>query len=523
MKIPVVPLVVATTLIAVVLYLFNSASSEHLTFGEPRLEKLADLEGAETEVAVAPDGSRLVAIASGDLWLFNITDGSRKRLTQTTDFESFPAWTPDGKRLTFTKGQDTFVTSGPDFSAIQLLKENATALTWSPSGRQAFVRDRTLWITDAAGLHDRAMVPADDNPETTVTQPHFSPDSTRLSYIKTTAGLHGEVWVADATTGSTRVLVADRRAENPLDTGWFDDGKKLVYLTNRSGGYGLWIVDFTANTLFPLTGPLNGVLPARIGLAVSKDRIFLPRLSVNSDIMLSDGTAIARSNDTEYEPAVSPDGKLVAYTVQKGNKDEIWTAGLQGEGPVFRTLGTHPRFSPNSFEIVYTHTDIEGRVDLRKLDLRDASSETITVAEEIDFQADWSPDGRTIAFASGKGGSMAIWSAPATGGKRLGLNGNGYYPRFSPDGRSLAYWSGGALWTMAADGKNARLVREGVQAPLPAAWVQGMPRTYLDAEVHNGKTILPAFDVLPDGRLLTAAIVSQDTALWTVNLIYVPK
>jgi len=523
MKIPVVPLAVATTLIVVVLYLFNSASSGQLTLGEPRLEKLVDLKGAETEVAVAPDGSRLVAIADGDLWLFNIAEGSRQRLTQTTESERFPAWTPDGKRVTFTKGNDTFVASANDFSSSQLLKENATSLSWSATGRQSYVRNRTLWITDAAGRHDRALVDPDDNPEVTVTLPHFSPDSSQVSYIKTTKGLYGEVWLADATTGSVRGLVADRKAENPLDTGWLTDGTKLVYLTNRSGAYGLWIVDFKANTLYPLTGPLNGVLPNRIGLAISKDRIFLPRLSVNSDIAISDGTSVVHTNETEFEPAASPDGNLVAYTIQKGNKDEVWTAGIHGENPTFRALGTQPRFSPNGFEIVYTHTDIEGRVDLRKLDLRDASSETITDAAEIDFQPDWSPDGRTIAFASGKGGPIAIWSAPATGGKRLGLNNSGYYPRFSPDGRSLLFWSQAALWTMDADGKNPRRVREEIADPIPGEWVKGAPKIYLDPEVNNGSPILPAFDVLPDGRLLTATISSQDSAIWTVTLTYVPK
>jgi Tol biopolymer transport system component len=523
MKIPVVPLAVAGTLIAVVLYLFNSASSGHLTFGEPRVEKLADLGEVETEVAVTPDGSRLVAIASGDLWLFNIADGSRKRLTQTIDTESFPAWTPDGRRLTFTKHNNTFVASVDDLTSSQLLKENATSMSWSATGRQAFVRNRTLWITDAAGLHDRAVVDPDENPDVTVTQPHFSPDSSQVSYIKTTAGLRGEVWIADATTGTTRNLVADRAAENPLDTGWLADGNKIVYLTNRSGAYGFWVIDLKANTLYPLTGPLNGFLTGRIGFAVSKDQMFLPRLSVNSDITLSDGSSVVQTNETEFEPAASPDGTLVAYTVQKGNKNEIWTAGIHGEKPTFRVLGTQPSFSPNGYELVYTHTDIEGRVDLRKVDTRDSSSETITDAPEIDFQPDWSPDGRTIVFSSGKDGKFTIWSAPSTGGKRLGLNDLGYYPRFSPDGKSLVYWSQAALWTMDADGKNPRKVRENVAEPTPANWVKGTAKIYLDADVNNGKAILPAFDVLRDGRLLTATIASQDSAIWKVSLTYVPK
>jgi Tol biopolymer transport system component len=523
MKIPVIPLVVAATLIGLVVYLFNSVSSGRLTFGEARLEKIADFMGTETEVAVAPDGARLVAVASGDLWLFNIADGTRHRITETTESESFPAWAPDGKRVTFTRGNNIFAASGNNFSSSQLLKEDATSLSWSPTGRQTFVRNRTLWITDAAGLHERPLIEPDPNPEVTVVLPRFSPDSTQVSFIKTTLGWRGEVWVADATTGALRALAADRLAENPVDTGWLANGSQLVYLTNRSGAYALWVVDFDANTLLPLTGPLHGLLQDRISLSVSGDRIFLPRHAVNSDIVISDGTAIAQTPETEFEPAASPDGTLVAYTIQRANKHEIWTANTKGENPTFRTLGTQPRFSPNGFDIVYTHTEIEGRVDLRKIDIRDGSSETVTDATEIDFQPDWSPDGRTLAFASGQGGTMAIWNTPATGGKRLRLTDNGYYPRFSADSRALLYWSKGALWTMDADGGNARNVRDGLTAPTPGAWVKGIARTYLDPEVNNGKAILPTFDVLPDGRVVTATIASQDTAIWTVNLTYVER
>ena len=523
MKIPVIPLTVAGTLIAIVLYLFNLASSEKTVFGEPRFEKLAELAGTETEVAVAPDGTRLVAIASGDLWLFNVSDGSRQRLTQTTEIESFPAWTPDGKRLTFTKGHDTFVVSANDLASSKLLKENATCMSWSGTGRQAYVRNRTLWITDAGGINDRAMVEPDEDPDVTVTQPHFSADSSQIAYIKTSLGLHGELWLADATTGTTRGLVNDRVAENPLDTGWLGDSNRILYLTNRSGAYGFWVVDLKANTLNPLTGPLNGVLPQRIGFAVANDQIFMPRLTLNSDIVLSDGSPVTQTDDTELEPAASRDGTQVAYTVQKGNKNEIWSAGIHGENPKFRVLGTQPRFSPNGFEIVYTHTDIEGRIDLRKVDIRDASSETITVAPPIDFQPDWSPDGRTITFASGQDGTMSLFSAPSTGGKRVGLNIKGYYPRYSPDGRSLVYWSQAALWIADVDGKNPRKVREDLTDPVPAGWLKGIPKTYLDPEINGGKAILSAFDVLPDGRVLTATIKSEDSAIWKVSLTYVAK
>ena len=527
MKIPWVPLVVAATLVTVVVFLFNSMDSVTKVFGQPRIEKVADLDGAETEVSVAPDGTRLIAVASGDLWLFDIASGSRQRLTQTTDKESFPAWAPDGKRLTFTRGSDTFALSTASATATppepELFKENATSLSWSGTGRLAFVRERTLWVTDAGGTNERALLEADANPEISVRGPRFSPNSEQIAFIKTSLGLRGEVWTLDASNGRASALVADRWAENPLDVGWIEEGKKLVYLTNRSGSYGLWVVDLGANTIAPLTGMLNGILPERVGIAAWHDRIFLPRFDLDSNIVVSDGATVAQTPDLEFEPAASPDGALVAYTIQKENKFEIWTAGTHAEVPTFRVLGTQPRFSANGFELVYTHTDILGQVDLRKVDIRDGSSSSVTDAVEVDFEPDWSPDGRTIAFASNQGGPMTLWTMPTVGGKRRSLNVSGYFPRFSPNGRSLSYWSQQALWVMDLAKGNPRQVRGDLLEPTPSAWIKGAPKTFLDPEVNSGKAIWPGFDVLPDGRVLTAPIEVRESAVWAVNLTYVEK
>jgi Tol biopolymer transport system component len=526
MKIPWVPLTVAATLVILVVFLFNSMDSGPKVFGQPRLERLADLDGIETEVSIAPDGNRLVAVVSGDLWLFDIAQGSRQRLTQTIDKESFPAWAPDGQQVSFTRGANTFTlpAAASDNQEPELFKENATSLSWSATGRLAFVRDRTLWITDMDGTGERALLEPDANPELSVRGPRFSPDSQQIAFIKTNLGLRGEVWTIDANKGAARALVSDRPAENPLDVAWIEEGKQLVYLTNRSGAYGFWVINFEANTISPLTGGLNGMPLERVGISAWKDRIFIPRHQLDSDIVVSDGTSVARTPDNEFEPAASHDGTLVAYTIQKENKFEIWTAGIHGEDARFRVLGTQPRFSANGFEVIYTHTDILGQVDLRKVDIRDGSSSSVTDAVDIDFEPDWSPDGRTIAFASNQGGTMMLWTMPTVGGQRRSLNVGGYFPKFSLDGQSLSYWSQESIWTVGLHGANPRRVGTvGVPQPTPSAWVNGSPKTYLDPAVHAGKTIWPGFDVLPDGRMLTAPINIHETALWTVNLTYVDK
>ena len=74
MRLPIVPLIVAATILTVAVYLFNSSKSGHRTLDVPRLTRLADIDGTETEVAIAPDGNRYAVISGGDLWILDISD-----------------------------------------------------------------------------------------------------------------------------------------------------------------------------------------------------------------------------------------------------------------------------------------------------------------------------------------------------------------------------------------------------------------------------------------------------------------
>src|SRR5262249_28081045 len=159
----------------------------------------------------------------------------------------------------------------------------------------------------------------DENSNVVLRAPRFSPDSLQIAYIKSLLDLSGQVWMVETQTGAARALVADRPTEDPLDVGWIVDGHQLVYLTNRSGSYGLWRIDFAENTILPLTAPLLIAPLAPVRMGVSKDRIILPRHFVDSNIALSDGTTVIQTEAVEQAPAVSRDGRLIAYTVVKEN------------------------------------------------------------------------------------------------------------------------------------------------------------------------------------------------------------
>jgi Tol biopolymer transport system component len=529
MRVPIVPFIVAATILLAAVYLFNSSKPSHRLLDVPHLTRLADIDGTETEVAIAPDGNRYAVIADGDLWLLDMSAGSRQQITRTPEAESFPAWAPDGKRISFTRGSDTFVFN-TDTKSEEILRAGAISLSWSSTSRTTFMRDRALWITNPGGLAEKELVKADMSEDITIRSPRFSPDSLQIAFIKTQLGLRGEVWIVDVLNGMARVVVGNRASENPLDEGWIN-AQDLAYLTNRAGSYSLWYIDFVESTNLPLTQPLTIAPLARIGMAVWNDRIAVPRHFVDSNIVLSDGTSVAATEKVEFDPAISPDGKLVAYTVAQDNKTEIWTATIEGKNPTFRTLGREPRFARNGYQIVYTYTDLNGNDDIWKIDIRNGSAERVTDADEIDITPDRSPDDRTIAFASTRSGPLSIWAVPAAGGKRFKLNDGGYAPRYSPDGKSILYWNRQALWTMDVDGKNPEQIYGPVPEPTTGVWSRRGPAFFLNGEIRTASESLfkptdhrlwPRFDILPDGRLAVAPIDIRETGLWAVDLTYKP-
>jgi Tol biopolymer transport system component/DNA-binding winged helix-turn-helix (wHTH) protein len=103
------------------------------------------------------------------------------------------------------------------------------------------------------------------------------------------------------------------------------------------------------------------------------------------------------------DPALSPDGKLLAYASDRegGENLNIWVKQLV----------------PGGKSIELTH------------DAADA------------HQPSFSPDGSKIAYRSEVDGG-GIYVIAAIGGEAVRLVPGGRNPRFSPDGRSIAYWAG---------------------------------------------------------------------------------
>lgn len=526
MRLPLMPLVIAIALLGGGVYLVVALSPSRHTLDAPAIAELLDLPGTETEVSYSPSGTTLAVVADGDVWLVSLPVASPVRLTQTPEPEFALAWSPDGGKVCFSLVQDTWCHDLKS-STTDLAFPGIQWVAWIPDGRIAFVRDRGMWLSRADGQEARKLVEADSNAGIYYRSLQASPDGKSLAYVRSLADLHGEVWLLDLTTGLTELLVGDRNGEVPYGLAWILEGTEIVYLTNRSGGLSLWHINLRNRTILPLTGSLMAVSFDRLGLSTHGSRIAVPRLDIHSTIATSNGKTLIALEHPVTEPAASPDGQAIAFTVLKPEQAEVWTANRDGSNPAFRALGRSPRFAANGLSLVYSRGDLLGNGDIWQIDLRGGQPERLTDADELDITPDCSPDGRTIAFASARGGELALWAMPTTGGKRYRLNSSGLFPRFSPDSRQILYWNQQALWTASVDGGPATRVAVAMNAA-PGVWTSAGPAYWQDGQIvgPRGKfplpdiRIQPTIDIQSDGIFLISPVDYRRTGVISVDLVF---
>jgi Tol biopolymer transport system component/DNA-binding winged helix-turn-helix (wHTH) protein len=194
----------------------------------------------------------------------------------------------------------------------------------------------------------------------------------------------------------------------------------------------------------------------------------------------------------EDEPAISPDGKFLAYTTdERGNLDVV-VQPLGGGEPI-----------------------------------------RIAATDADEAQAAWSPDGTRLAFVSARdhggrlgamlkaGNLLALYSnsshgdiyvVPALGGTPAKLVEDGHYPSWSPDGQKVVFTSNRTgvihLWTVASDGgAPQRLTPAGSTIDYQPAWSpDGRWIAYGSGEASRGEAHLA---VIPAGGGTSQALTQE--------------
>ena len=145
----------------------------------------------------------------------------------------------------------------------------------------------------------------------------------------------------------------------------------------------------------------------------------------------------------DFSPAVSPDGRFLAFTSLRDGKQRIWLQELQNGTETALTGGPDgdPRFSPDGASVVFVHQE-EGRFSLFRVSVLGGAPRRIV---DNGQRPDWSPDGRHVAFVrlpnlGDIGEKLVVCDADGGGERELLSLTNRFldYTRWSPDGRTIA-------------------------------------------------------------------------------------
>jgi DNA-binding winged helix-turn-helix (wHTH) protein/Tol biopolymer transport system component len=182
-----------------------------------------------------------------------------------------------------------------------------------------------------------------------------------------------------------------------------DDGRYLVFQSDRGGHNGVWRMDFETDGLSPLTG-----------------------------------------DEVSVEPYISPDGKWVVYR----SGAFLWRISAEGGAPVQLTerAAGWPQISPDS-KLVACEADVDGKTRLGIFSLE--TGQLIKDFERprlanLRLGVHWTPDGASVAYRDWANG---IWKQDLIGGPPQRLEGLPEEKFFgfgwSRDGKKFAFSRGG--------------------------------------------------------------------------------
>jgi serine/threonine protein kinase/Tol biopolymer transport system component len=226
----------------------------------------------------------------------------------------------------------------------------------------------------------------------------------------------------------------------------------------------------------------DGKQLAYVSDASGNDDIYLQRVDGRNALNLTES-----SLDPDSEPSFSPDGSQIAFRSERGGGG-IFVMGATGES-VRRVAdrGHNPSWSPDGSRLVVSTERIidpmsrQGLAELWIVDVATGQSERLYAGDAV--QPAWSPDGQRIAFwrVDHNSGQRDLATITPQGGEPLPVTMDApvdWNPVWAPDGGSLLFVSdrGGTmnLWRVPIDPETGSPRAEPVLVGAPAqevAWL----------------------------------------------------
>jgi Tol biopolymer transport system component len=529
-----------------------------------------DIRGTPARaLAISPDGARVAYVTFNrdepvgqrhtQLELRTLGELAVRDLPGTTDARQ-PFFSPDGQWV-------GFFTNAGELKKVSLAGGNPLTLAQNINGaRWAFAvwsDDGTIIFSATAGGLQRVSADGGAVSDLTTpdaggnefhTAPTLVPGRRAVLFHVTHRGGSQRIEALMLDTGERRVVVEDGRYPTVLNDGrlLFQRGESVLvapFDTQRLALTGS-AVSITDNVR--ADDPGRALPNAQLAVSSNGSLAYLPAEAAGDQIGLVTMDGSFQPLDVppgSYElPRASPDGRSIAFIAQKGLKSEVriyelargstlrlgqeggiaglaWhpdgrsmavaarpggisvrtLAGteqpllpLPSDGAFFRNMA----WSPDGTRLAYT-AQTGDRHDIGIVTTGDTpTASTLLGGDAREYSPRFSPDGRWLAYQSDESGRREVYLQRYPAGERLAVSaGGGGEPLFSPDGTKL-YFAG-------ADGGVPKLMAvaltpkgDGLELGKPEGLFElthSVPAGVTEA-YRPGDNGGPDYDVLPDGK-----------------------
>lgn len=406
----------------------------------------------------ATNGTSIVFTYAGDLYTVPVAGGEAVRLTSHIGYEAFAHYSPDGKTIAFTGEYDgnrevyvmpatggepkrvTYTSTNPRDDMGDRMGPNNMVMGWTPDGKYIIYRNRIgdgfegqLWQVSPDGSMP-VQLPLPQGGFCS-----YSPDGKKLAYNRVMrefrtwkyyrGGMADEIWIYD---GASVKPITDNDAQDifPMWVGdeiYFASDRDMVmniFCYNTVTGNTTKVTDFSGfDVKFPTTDGKsivfeNGGYIYRLDPATKKAEKIVVSLASDNLYARSE----RRSNASVSSLAVSPDGTRVAMIAR---------------GEVF---------------------DVPAAKGVTRNISRSANSN--------DRSADWSPDGKYIAWIGDATGETEIYLYDVAAGgqaKQLTKKNDTYIRslQWAPDSKHILYTDRkNRIVEVSLDGKKRTVMEE---------------------------------------------------------------
>ena len=216
--------------------------------------------------------------------------------------------------------------------------------------------------------------------------PSLSPDGKRLCF-----SYQGNLWVSPVKGGpATRLTANDSYDSQPR---WSPDGNWIAFRSDREGGSQIFLVPAVGGAVKQITFHSSATsvydwFPDGKSLLVTSGRLTQRSSLYRLDVMTGRMSLLLTDENTCTFPALSPDGKWIAYT----------------RGALQDTIRKNYKGAAN-FDIYLAPVD------------GSSPSRRLTDSDKNDMWPCWSGDGKTVFYTSERAGIATVWKQPREAGK----------------------------------------------------------------------------------------------------------